>query len=272
MKEFKHNCEFFVLQCMPDPLKGERVNVGMVLRDGNPQDPSVRVRIAESFRRIRCLEPGFDVDRFEEILRRAESVFANNLEFERQIELFEEWPEELVLLPKKAVLTDSIDDEIELLANQYLRARDWKVVASEEDSRATILREMRDTFEKAGVWRLMDKRLPAAEFTRRGDTLKLDCGYIDRSNSVYRVFHAVPLIKDCNIAKALAYSWPMIRDGIAAKRQLGCEMRVVVSDDLDLNQDSVAFGWETMKRAGLHIEPLARMPEFAKEARVALNA
>ena len=271
-KQFRHKCEFFVLQCTPDPLKGEHVNVGIVLRDANQENPSVMVRISERMKRIACLEPGFDVEAFEEVLHRAESVLTNSLDFERRLDQFEEWPEELVLAPKMAVLTDSIPDEIELLANQYLKPREWKQSVNEAESRSAIFTQMRNAFEGAGVWKLMDKRLPVAEFTRQGDSLKLDCGYVDRASSIYRIFHAVPLVNDSVLAKALAYSWPVVRDGIAQKRHLDCDMRVIVSNHLDRNDDAVAFGWETMERAGLQIHPVSQIPEFAEQARVALRA
>ncbi|MGZ4787749.1 MAG: DUF3037 domain-containing protein [Terriglobales bacterium] len=272
MTEFRHKCDFFVLQCTPDPLKGEKVNVGVVLRDSNAQNPTVLVRLSERLKRIQCLEPGFDVEAFEEILHQADSVLRNALDFEQRPEQFEEWPEELVLAPKMAVLTNSMTDEIELLANQYLKPRSWEKGATEEETRSAILAEMRNCFENAEVWNLMDKRLPVAEFTRRGDTLKLDCGYVDRANSIYRVFHAVPLVKDCNVAKALAYSWPMIRDGMAAKQKLSCDMRVIVSNNLDRNDEAVMFGLETMERAGLITAQLSQVPEFAEQARIALCA
>jgi len=272
MKEFRHKCELFLLQCTPDPLKGERVNVGVVLRDSNEDSRTVLVRFSERLSRIHCLEPGFDVESFEEMLQQSDSVLTNVVDFEDRIEHSEEWPEELVLAPKMAVLTESMPDEIERLANQYLRARDWKQPIDEEETRNSILGQMRNQFELQGVWRLMDKRLSVAEFTRKGDKLKLDCGYVDQGKAVYRIFHAVPLMKDCNVAKGLAYSWPMIRQGIAGKQQLDCEMRVIVSNDLNRHDDVVAFGWETIERAGLMIEPLSRVTEFAEQARIALRA
>jgi len=272
-KEFKHRCELFVLQCTPDPMKGEKVNVGVVLRDTNGNEPKVLVRLSDRLKRINCLEPGFDIAAFEEMLYQAESLVLNTLDFERRIDQFEDWPEELVVAPKMALLTNSMADEIARLEDQYLEPRPWqKSGNSEEENRSAILKQMRNVFETAGVWRLMDKRLPVAEFTRRGDTLKLDCGYINRANSAYRIFHAVPLVKDSNLAKALAYSWPMIRDGIAERQHLACDMSVIVSDNLDRADDAVRFGWETLEQAGLNLHPVSRVPQFAEEARLALRA
>ncbi|HUN87835.1 MAG TPA: DUF3037 domain-containing protein [Terriglobales bacterium] len=271
-KEFRHKCELVVLQCVPDPLKGERANVAVVLRDSNQQPPIVLVRFSERLHRLNCLEPGFDAVAFEEMLHQVDSVITNSLDFEQKLGLLENWPEELTVAPKMAVLTDSMEDEIELLAKQYLRARDWKQPLDEEETRKYLVGRMRNQFELKGAWRLMDKRLPVEEFTRKGDKLKLDCGYADRENLTYRIFHAVPLLKDCNIAKALAYSWPMIKDGMSLQHELDCEIKVIVANHLDRDDDTVAFGWETLERAGLQIEPLSRIPEFAEQARIALRA
>lgn len=271
-KEFRHKCELFVLQSSPDPLKGEKVNVGLVLRDTSGPEPLIMVRISERLRRLNCLEPGFELERFEEALHQVESVMANAVDFDSRIDQFDDWPEELTLSPAKAVLTDSMADEMKLLAEQYLKPRKWMQPPDEQESRETIFRSMQSSFEAAGVWALMDKRLPVAEFTRPGDSLKLDCGYLDQSHSSYRIFHAVPLLKDSSTAKVLAYSWPMIRDGIARKRELSCDMVALVANDLDRIDEAVSFGWETMEKVGLRVEPLSTAGIFAEQARVALHA
>ena len=60
MKQFKHKCDFYVLQCTPDPLKGEKVNVGIVLRDVNSVPPIIRIRMLDKLRRVKALEPTFE--------------------------------------------------------------------------------------------------------------------------------------------------------------------------------------------------------------------
>ena len=62
---------------------------------------------------------------------------------------------------------------------------------------------MRTEFERAGVWRLMRKRIAAAQYTQAGDPLKIDCGY---RNGMVKMFHAVSLENDVEGAKGMAYS------------------------------------------------------------------
>jgi len=57
-------CEFFLLRYVPDVVKGEFVNVGVVLLeqgDGGFTD----VRFTRDWRRVRCLDPEVDIELLE---------------------------------------------------------------------------------------------------------------------------------------------------------------------------------------------------------------
>ncbi len=78
---------------------------------------------------------------------------------------------------------------------------------------------MREAFEEAGVWiAAMQKDIAAAEFTRQGDPLKMDCGY--QPNGVLHMFHALSSRRssEVNAAKALAFSYCEMREGLMQKR------------------------------------------------------
>jgi hypothetical protein len=63
MKEWKYKCEWKVLVC--NPLRPDRVTIGFVLRDTNPDSPRVEVRLAENLRAFRCLHPHVDIEAIE---------------------------------------------------------------------------------------------------------------------------------------------------------------------------------------------------------------
>jgi Protein of unknown function (DUF3037) len=272
VKQWKHKCELFILQCSPDPLKGERVNVGLVLRDASASPPIVRLSIADDIDRLSCLEPSFSIEALEGSLHYIESVICNTADFEERIEQFEYWPDSVDLAPTRAVFTDSIEDELKLLTEQYLERRSADPKEKRASSRQAIFAQMREAFESAGVWALMDHRLPLSDFTRPGDSLKLDCGYLDAARSMYRILHAVSFKTGADAAKALAYSWPLVREGIAQKRNADCEMFAIVSDNLNRKEDVVAFGWDTLERAGMVVQPVSMTPVLAQAARIALRA
>jgi hypothetical protein len=74
-----------------------------------------------------------------------------------------------------------------------------------------VLAAMRTHFEEAGVWGLMRKHIPAAEYTQAGDPLRIDCGY---RNGMVKMFQAVSLETDAVDAKLLAFSAPSLREGV----------------------------------------------------------
>ena len=90
----------------------------------------------------------------------------------------------------KAYLAESLPAGVEELMRIYVdppkRERTPRL-----SGRAAIQAAMRSEFEHAGVWDLLRKRIPASDYTRPGDPLRLDAGY--RPNGVIRMFHAVSL-------------------------------------------------------------------------------
>ena len=74
----------------------------------------------------------------------------------------------------------------------------------------------------------MRKGSRPAEYTHRGDPLKIDCGYAPQTNGTggappradgrVKLFHAISLEADVNSAKVLAFSFPQLRAGIRAER------------------------------------------------------
>lgn len=123
---------------------------------------------------------------------------------------------------------------------------------------------MREAFESTGVWRLMSKEIKAADYTRPGDPLKIDCGY-SRNDSV-KLFHALALPGDPNSAKLLAFTLPQLAEGIRRKDGKIAQLTAVVADDLPLDEASVSFALETLERQSIAISPLAQMAAIAGQA------
>jgi hypothetical protein len=140
--------------------------------------------------------------------------------------------------------------------------------------RAAIARSMRTHFEQARVWDLLRRRIPAADYTRPGDSLKIDCGY--RPNGVVRMFHAVSLATDSELAKVLAFSAPLLRAGVARVENAELELTAIVEPirnghgDVPADNDFVAqyrFGVETMEAQQIRVltvNDLARVADTAR--------
>ena len=274
----KKQCEFFLLRYVPDAVKDEFVNIGVVLLEtggaGGAPAGFADVRFTRDWSRVRCLDPGADV----EMLAALETDLRKGLAGVRERDgllrkLNDSFSNTLQLSPVKACLAESPREELGRLAVMYLESRRGR----EEKTRAAagrqaIFQSMRAAFEHAGVWRLpqMRKRIAVAQYTRPGDPLKLDCGY--RPNGVVKLFHAVSLAAEVDSAKVLAFSFPLIAEGIHKKEKAKTELTAVVEDDLDRKDEAIAFALATFKSSRIAVAPAADLPRIAEAARRELRA
>src|SRR5512141_910566 len=61
-----HEFEFFLLRYVPDAVKGEFVNVGVVMLErASSGGGFTGVRFARDWRRVRCLDPDVDIEVFD---------------------------------------------------------------------------------------------------------------------------------------------------------------------------------------------------------------
>ena len=262
-------CEFALIRYVPDAVKGEFVNIGVVLRR-LPGEMANTVRFTRDWSRVRCLHPDADV----EMLEALESEIAERLAVGVQervltkpiLEVLEDSLSNSVqMTAMRGTLAESVPAEMEQLLRIYVEPMKSTAVRKPARGRAAIAGRMRREFERAGVWDLMRKRVPAREYTQPGDPLRLDCGY---RNGQMRLFHAVSLDSDAELAKSLAYSWPGLRDGIERVENVGLEMTAVVEPvRLVKDPELYGFGVGLMERAGLRVLTLSDMERVAETAR-----
>jgi hypothetical protein len=258
----KFQCQFFLLRYVPDAVKNEFVNIGLVLL---PPAGSAEVRFTRDWSRLRCLDPQADVEVLEAletdlreklremngdhefILRRIQDSFSNALQ-----------PTEF-----QGCLAESPAAEADELARLYLD-RPRRTQPRELSARRAIYQRMQQEFESAGVWPLMRHSIPVSQYTRSGDPLKIDCGY--SPNGTVKLFHAVSLAADVNSAKILAFTFPQLRDGIGKAEGKRAELTAIVEDDLSADDDAVSFARETLERHAIHIASVGELASIAAAA------
>jgi hypothetical protein len=256
-------CRFFVLRYAPDAVKNEFINVGLVLL---PPAGGAQVRFTRDWSRVLCLDPDADVEMLQAlendlrnqlremngdrdlILRRIQDSFSNAIQ-----------PSEF-----QACLAASAVDEADELARLYLERPRRRQQTREPGARVALVARMRSEFETAGVWPLMQEKIPVARYTRSGDPLKIDCGY--SPNGTVKLFHAVTLTSDINAAKVLAFSFPQLAQGIRKAENKQALLTAVVEDDLPKDDESVSFARETLEQNSIHIVPVSSMAAIAREA------
>jgi hypothetical protein len=269
-------CEFYLLRYVPDVVKDEFVNLGVVLLETSDGDSAFTdVRFTRDWRRVRCLDPEADVElleSFEGELRRLLQSRAHEAINYRPAMSRRDWLLHLIedsfsnvlqLTPGKAVLTESPPEELGKLVQMYLEPAVRGRRA--QSGRRVLFNALRGAFEQQGVWALMRTQIAASQYTHRGDPLKIDCGY--RPNGVIRMFHTVSLESDIDAAKVLAFSYPALREGLAKAENATTDLTAVVEDNLNRNDEAIAFALATLASSQIQVAAISEMPRLAERAR-----
>jgi hypothetical protein len=264
-------CEFFLLRYVPDAVKNEFVNIGVMLREAGRVE-TTQVRFTRDWSRVRCMDPDADTVLLEAIEGElAARVRDGGYASKPAMQLLEESLSTSVQLTEaRGTLAESMPAEMEQLMRLYVEPLREKV-SRKKSGRAAIAASMRSEFERAGVWELMRKRIAASDYTRPGDPLKLDCGY--RSSSLVRMFQAVSLDGDLEAAKVLAFSADRLRDGVRRVEAAELDLAAIVEPLRSVAQDGgeaeerYRFGVETMEEMGLRVLTVSDLSRVAETAR-----
>src|SRR5882762_7390199 len=177
-------CEFFLIRYVPDVVKGEFANIGVLLREaggGAGKPDSAVVRFTRDWSRVRCLDADADIGLLEglegEIGTRLRMAGTDAPGIKPVMEILQDTLANSVQMTEvKACLAESLPAELEQLMKMYVEPLKVKT-ERKRTGRAAIAGAMRTEFERAGVWGLMRKRIAASLYTRAGDPMKIDCGY-----------------------------------------------------------------------------------------------
>ncbi len=263
-------CEFFLVRYAPDAAREEFTNIGVVLQEKG-RDREGLVRFTRNWRRVRCLDADADVA----LLEALETEIANRLGQEETggsvLKLLSDTSSNAVQISDpRACLAESLPAELEQLMRLYVEPRE-RVSSSRKSGRAAIAGVMRREFERAGVWPLMRRQIPASVYTGAGDPMRIDCGY--RPNGVIRMFQAVSLEGSVEGAKVLAYTAGRLRDGVFRVENARLELSAVieplreVGDGGSEHTERYRFSVEAMEREQIRvltIKDLARAAETAR--------
>ena len=230
MASERHQCEFFLVRYVPDPVRDEFVHIGVLLREpgANGGKGRLALKFTADWRRVRCLDPDADTGMLEglesELRRRFEAEAEGNL-----MHVLEDSFSNCVQVTRaKGYLAESVETGVEELMRLYVEPQKRERILR-LSGRAAIQARMRTEFERAGVWDLLRKRIRASEYTRPGDPMRIDLGY---RNGVVKMFQAVSLEPAAGMglemAKVLAFSAPRLMEGVERVEKVPLELTAIV--------------------------------------------
>jgi hypothetical protein len=265
-------CEFSLIRYVPDVVKGEFANIGVVLREAGSE--RAEVKFTRDWSRVRCLDPDADFALLESLEQEIGVRLLAGVELKvnakPMLETLEDSLSNSVQLTEmRGTLAESLLIEMDQLLKMYVEPLKVRGVRKKQSGRTAIVADMRYAFERAGVWRLMRKRIAASQYTQTGDPLKIDCGY---RNGRVRMFHAVSLENDAEGAKGIAYSADALRAGVLRSEGLELEITAVVEKKVEASdQDEYDFGVSVMEREAIRVLTVAELESVAETARQELR-
>ena len=221
----RKQCEFQLIRYVPDPVKNEFVNIGVLLR-ASTGEQSV-LRFTRDWARVLCLDPDADTQMFEaleiEIGHRLRSQPADHPKPIMAL-LEGSLSNGVQITETKGHLAESFVSAVEDLMRLYVDSprRERK---QRRGGRAAIVAAMRTQFEAAGVWTLMRKHIAAANYTQPGDPLRIDCGY---RNGLVKMFQAISLEGGVDEAKLLAFAAPGLMAGVERVDKTELELTAII--------------------------------------------
>ncbi len=211
-------CEFYLLRYVPNIVRGEFVNLGVLVYDSQ-EKRLLPPRLLEDFRRVRRLHPWADLDVLAALERQIEAEAPQqNGALRAYLERLQQYSNVLEFSEPKAVLTADPEAELERLYETYVAEPRYpsRVAAAVERSRAWIRSQLNAALRRAGLWERLERGVRVEDYTHKGDRFRFDFGW--RRNGSLGFLQALALEREVDRAKVLAYTVERIQTRLAAQK------------------------------------------------------
>ncbi|PYV19781.1 MAG: hypothetical protein DMG21_00605 [Acidobacteria bacterium] len=257
--EFKE-CSLFLVQYVPDPVKGETLNIGILLH--NPDEEYLGCLFTRDFRRVKQFHAQADLDLLRELQEDFEKqIDEHGDELSNYLTYIQKTFSNLIQIgsPRTCLLRDPQSELADVFA-RYVGM--LKPTEAREESRLEIKQRLTSAFKRANVWDRLEKRVPAARWTQPGDPLRLDYGYRPlfiegKPNGHARFIHALSLKHDEKLAKVLVYTIERVR------RKEPADLTAVVERLPERGDKTAAVSHRILQDGNILVRPLAEVDELA---------
>jgi len=254
-------CEFYLLRYTPNIVRGEFVNLGVLLHD--PQSGRLLPpKLLENFRRVRRLHPWADLDVLAALERQIEDEAPKqNGALRAYLERLQQYSNVLEFSEAKAVLTADPEAELERLYETYVAepAYPTRLGAAVERSRAWIRAQLNSALKKAGLWPRLERGVRVEEYTHKGDRFRFDFGW--RTNGNLGFLQALALEREVDRAKVLAYTMERIATRLAAQK-LSASCTAVV--EAPPENETAELSARILAEQRIAVVPVAALDDFAE--------
>jgi hypothetical protein len=259
-------CSYFLVRYVPDVAREEFVNIGLFLH--SPEEEFLDCLFTDDVQRVRRFHPQADL----ELLRELQPHFEQQIqEHESDLKGFiremQESYSDLIQVtePRTCLLTDP-QTQIQDLFARHVGMR--LSGPPPTDTRMRIRQRLTSAFKRQGLLehKLFEKRIPAEQWTQKGDPFRFDFGYrplqvAGKPNGHIKLVHALPLGRDNEPVKALKWTFDRVLEKEIADLTVGHEN---IADPLNA---IVQSSQSILEHERIHLLPLARFDEYAESVR-----
>lgn len=266
MADGERACIFYLLRYVPNIVRGEFVNLGVLLHDPG-ENRLYPPRLLDNFRRLRRLHPWADL----EVLAALEKQIAADAPAEATalpsyLSRLQQFSNVLEFTESKAVLTADPEAELDRLFETYVAEPQYpsRVGALVERSRAWIRSQLNAALRQAGLWERLERSVRVEQYTHRGDRFRFDFGY--RRNGDRGFLQALVLEREADRAKVLAYTVERIRTRLAAeKHKLFCA--AIVEAAPAPHNETAELSARILAEQQIAVVPVSELDSFADTLR-----
>jgi Protein of unknown function (DUF3037) len=263
-----------VLQYVPNVVRGEWVNIGVLLEE-TPAALASRTRLR---RAVRVIESDTDFARIRRIHPDADERFLRSLEHQIDMEFgdtqdaaaryLQRLDQSLSLIlqlsPPIAVFGENFDSALDRLFHDRVAAPRSARGGILENTRRWIRTRLNDVLRRHRVLEKMQHGVRVEEFTQPGDPFRIDYAY--RYNGTRGYIQTVPLAAHPSQAKVLAYTAESIR-----KRQAHSQFAAITDAEPSRENPRHQFVVRLFEEQDIAVVPVQTADRFIESLRPRLQ-
>src|SRR5271156_2838370 len=258
--------QYRILRYMPNLLRDEWVNIGVLLQDTSGARQAMRlIEETGEFARVRRVHPDADEDflhalapEFDARLRGPAAEVAVYLQ-----KLEQNLANVLQLSPQKALLAENFDAELDRLYREQVTPPARRPGGLLQNTRDWMRSKLNDVFRRHRILGKLEHRVRVEGFTQPGDPMGLDYGHKRGGRGFIQSF---PWRRVLPQPKALVYTpgCPPARDKLA-------EITAITDMAPDAENARHVFVEKLFAGEGIRIVAMSQVEGFAEELRARMQ-